>query len=360
MQFSLLPYSIQNIGFVDELIVLLWRFVEICDQFVFHANSAENLHQLLVPLLFHMHLARKNPAKQGMVHTISFILLKLSSYREFGVSLNRKIPTVALLDIRHEFDCLADMLILVLHKCIVSSQNGIRVAGNEQVESLWHMLFTCIANISPYLTRLCLSASVKLVSLFQILSNPSFIAEAPENHRYLLYMIEVFNNLIQYQFSGNSYLVYAILRRRHLFRMLEGFKMECPSEFSFEWFESFKSNVSLQTILRLIDHIVPVMDSLRIEYAYGSFFCLFSIDSKESDSISFLSQTTLVGILPLPHSILVRRYQPCISTAAWFTIHLWGVIFTRQQVLPIFDPIGIRLFNLDHKLPENVEEEQDI
>ena len=54
-----------------------------------------------------------------------------------------------------------------------------------------------------------------------------------------------------------------------------------------------------------------------------------------------------MGVLPLPHSILVRRYQPCVYTDTWFTTFLWSIIFMRHQLSPIFDPSGIRLFTVE-------------
>jgi len=40
---------------------------------------------------------------------------------------------------------------------------------------------------------------------------------------------------------------------------------------------------------------------------------------------------TLVGLLPVPHPILCRKYQPSRHTSAWFTTFLWGVIYLQHQ-----------------------------
>ena len=42
---------------------------------------------------------------------------------------------------------------------------------------------------------------------------------------------------------------------------------------------------------------------------------------------NFLSSQTLVGLLPVPHPIIIRTYLPNAYTNLWFTWYIWGVIF---------------------------------
>ena len=48
--------------------------------------------------------------------------------------------------------------------------------------------------------------------------------------------------------------------------------------------------------------------------------------------VEFLERYTLVGLLPVPHPILIRKYQPNAYTGIWFTTYIWGVIYLQQQV----------------------------
>ncbi|CAJ1425986.1 unnamed protein product [Effrenium voratum] len=50
-----------------------------------------------------------------------------------------------------------------------------------------------------------------------------------------------------------------------------------------------------------------------------------------------------VGILPVPHPIVIRTYQASTYTSMWFTSYMWGVIFTRSQRMPLYDWKKIRL-----------------
>lgn len=49
----------------------------------------------------------------------------------------------------------------------------------------------------------------------------------------------------------------------------------------------------------------------------------------ESEILHFLQHGTLVGLLPVPHPILIRKYQANAGTAAWFRTYMWGVIYLR-------------------------------
>lgn len=51
-------------------------------------------------------------------------------------------------------------------------------------------------------------------------------------------------------------------------------------------------------------------------------------------------------LLPVPHPIVIRKYHPNQHTAIWFTAFMWGVVFVRNQDLPMFDGQKIRLFTV--------------
>ena len=49
----------------------------------------------------------------------------------------------------------------------------------------------------------------------------------------------------------------------------------------------------------------------------------------ESEILKFLQHGTLVGLLPVPHPILIRKYQANAGTTMWFRTYMWGVIYLR-------------------------------
>lgn len=75
----------------------------------------------------------------------------------------------------------------------------------------------------------------------------------------------------------------------------------------------------------------------------------------EAKIIGMIASTTLVGVLPVPHPIIVRKYVPNGFTNLWFSTFQFGIIFLRQQALsnltygicsnaPLWNPAAIKMF----------------
>jgi len=229
-----------------------------------------------------------------------------------------------------------------------------------------------------------LVAAVKLVNLFELFSSPKFLYSGENAHRHLALLLEVFNNVIQYQYHGNTHLVYALIRRKDSFGRLASLTLkkaqdQChkaygdqnrteydadrarsvdkmdpkglpnagammggddmgnkfvPTE---EWLTELKSSLPLETVTRLLQHLVPVVDEI-VSKRNGN------VD--EQEILDVLQDIVMVGLLPVPHAIVIRKYQPNQYTALWFTAFMWGVIFLRNQKLPMFDGKCIELFQV--------------
>jgi len=104
-----------------------------------------------------------------------------------------------------------------------------------------------------------------------------------------------------------------------------------------EWALEWKSKLPLEAVYRLLDFFLPRIDSLaQTKVSTPS----------EGDILSMIQSTTLVGVLPVPHSIIVRRYIANTYTNLWFTTNIWGIIFLRNQTYPLFDSEKIQLFSI--------------
>ena len=66
-----------------------------------------------------------------------------------------------------------------------------------------------------------------------------------------------------------------------------------------EWIASVKSELPLGAIQRLLKHLGPQINSLSQE-----------VGVTEAQLLQFIKETTMVGLLPVPHPIVIRRYQP--------------------------------------------------
>ncbi|KAM6898381.1 protein HID1b isoform 2-T2 [Lycodopsis pacificus] len=441
-----LPHSAKKIQFHQELLILFWKFCDFNKKFLFFVLKSSDVLDVLVPILFSLNDARADQSRVGLMHIGVFILLLLSGERNFGVRLNKPYALRVPMDVPVFTGTHADLLVLIFHKIIT--------CGNQRLQPLFDCLLTIIVNISPYLKSLSMLAANKLLHLLEAFSTPWFLFSSPQNHHLVFFLLEVFNNIIQYQFDGNCNLVYAIIRKRSVFHQLANLPSDAPSVQSAlqrkkksgisrsnstetestdgsrpagpaepgtlkasleatpgldkiteksqvsvdgtmvtvshpdspqtpagssaeaaardtesnsergrevvhtasevarrrlssvsssaawsantDWVLSWKAKLPLQTIMRLLQVLVPQVEKICIDKGL----------TDESEILKFLQHGTLVGLLPVPHPILIRKYQANAGTAMWFRTYMWGVIYLRNVDPPIWYDTDIRLFEI--------------
>ena len=348
---SYLPLSLKGIPFYQEMLVLFWKLLNSNKAFFEYVLTKKDITGIVVPLVFFIWRGRKDIAYIGLVHICTFILLLLSGERSFGIALNTPFTAKLSLDgcppLKRSNH--ADLLVLVFHK--------IAVDGVKQLEKLYSCAATILCNISPYCKCLSLIASIKLVNLFVLFSKPRYLLAAPENYQNTNFILDAFNNIIQYQYEGNPHLIYAMCCNAKAFRRLakphnlhkkvdnEGKELpesqEVPrdtkSAASAE-LRLVQEKLKLATVLRLLDSLVPHLEQMCEDRPLAS--------QSDKAVIAFLRDTTLVGLLPVPHPIVIRKYEPNEFTTLWFTTYLWGVLFTQNKHIPLWESSSIRMFRI--------------
>ncbi|KAJ3600379.1 hypothetical protein NHX12_031364 [Muraenolepis orangiensis] len=445
-----LPNSTKKIQFHQELLVLFWKLCDFNKKFLFFVLKSSDVLDILVPILFYLNDSRADQSRVGLMHIGVFILLLLSGERNFGVRLNKPYSVHVPMDIPVFTGTHADLLIVVFHKIIT--------CGHQRLQPLYDCLLTIIVNVSPYLKSLSMVAANKLLHLLEAFSTSWFLFSASQNHHLVFFLLEAFNNIIQYQFDGNCNLVYSIIRKRNVFHQLanlpsdassiqkamqrkkkspvvisrtasqetvsmegsrpavaaepgtlkaslvaipgieklteksqvseDGTMVSVPkrgsplkphadqsttagisdtesncgrdtedvfytedemersqvssvSSMSYwaptpEWVVSWKCKLPLQTIMRLLQVLVPQVEKICIDKGL----------TDESEILRFLQHGTLVGLLPVPHPILIRKYQANAGTAMWFRTYMWGVVYLRNVDPPIWYDTDVRLFEI--------------
>lgn len=384
-----LPNSFRSVGFYQEALVLLWHMMTLNPCFTKRLVEKLDTNQILLPVLYLLQQAQNSPQLVGLLHTASFVLLVLSSERSFSVRLNEQYSSKMPLTIPTFKGCHADVLTLSLHKVISESLT------KPQNEALVEMLMTVLCNISPYIKCYALESCLKLLSLVERCSRSVYLFKTAFANHALIFLLELLNNVVQYQYEGNTMLIYSILRQGDVFKNLQDLKLPAPKEAANtetvqvtgypvpvpadadpssnsgapadasvvaaaspeapsngqgdserqeqsyeelwtpteEWLVAWKKKMPLQAIMCLIDYLAPQVESL----------CAEGDVTDQDEVLGFLRGTTMVGILPVPHPIVIRTYQASSYTAMWFTSYMWGVIFTRSQRLPLYDWKKIRL-----------------
>ncbi|XP_006823997.1 protein HID1-like [Saccoglossus kowalevskii] len=475
-----LPGSVKKTHFHQELFVLFWKMCDANKKFLYYVLKSSDVLDVLVPILYHLNDARADQSRVGLMHIGVFILLLLSGERNFGVRLNKPYSVRVPMDIPVFTGTHADFLIIVFHKIITS--------GHQRLQPLFDCLLTIIVNVSPYLKSLSMVSANKLLHLLEAFSTPWFLFSNPTNHHLVFFLLEVFNNIIQYQFDGNANLVYTIIRKRTVFhqlanlptdyqsitralsrrrklsstgstidaepimegaipaaeaepgtlkatlaatpgveRMTERTELGAPPtealatngathavqppdslqngtqvgltfpqagagavsasdtessaaeeykprsrgdsssvnskptspttsiplgghgmlrragstasdtwKATSDWVQSWKQKLPLQTIMRLLQVLVPQVEKICIDKGL----------TDESEILKFLQHGTLVGLLPVPHPILIRKYQANSGTTMWFRTYMWGIIYLRNVDPPIWYDTDVKLFEI--------------
>ncbi|KAG0175125.1 hypothetical protein DFQ30_000608 [Apophysomyces sp. BC1015] len=425
-----LPGSTKRVRCHVEMMMLCWKILETNSRFRNYLMDTERALDLMVVLIYHAMENKLNPAQVGLVRMCTFILQTLSSDRTFGVKLNRtfdghsSLPTSIRIPAFH--GTYADFLIISIFALIATSRGSL--------STLYPAMILTVANVSPYLKNLSVTSASKLSALFGSISAPGFLLADEANHRLVGYLLEAFNNIIQYQFSGNPNLVYTIVRNHVKFEKLRDFTLESavaeierlrqlkeekvrrvspsvapattttsppppppivqeptseendqpetasdkpssdpltdelsekakgklpegsklsrqssqaslpsvpqrqPSVSSMvstgsllpgakngfiptaDWVSKWHSELQLQPILTMLDNLIPQVEEM----------CTTQSLTTDQQVLDFLRTVTLVGILPPPQPIFIRKFQWGEALVIWFRSMLWGQAYVSS------------------------------
>jgi len=458
-----LPGSQKKVHFHQELLIIFWKLCEHNRKFLFHVLKSSDVLEIVIPVLNYLNDARVDQSKSGLMHIGVFILLLLSGERNFGVRLNKPYTAAVPMDISVFSGSHADLLIIVFHKIITT--------GHQRLQPLFECLLTILCNISPYLKTMSMTAACKLMHLVEAFSTPWFLMANKTNHNLVFFLLEMLNNLIQYQFDGNSNLAYTMIRKRNVFHQLANLPTDCssihktvsskrskkplartsstsddktmegaqpampaepgtlntslmkfpkienltegvsahPSQRQLDkltqslqgtsleptkamteeikpvqpeagaeypdnssvadllnpaadeetnqvedrgklkkqnsteqwrpttvWLKDWKSQLPLQTIMRMLQVLVPQVEKMCIDKGL----------TDESEILRFLQNGTLVGLLPVPHPILIRRYQANHGTDLWFRTYMWGIVYLRNNDPAVWIDTNVKMFTV--------------
>jgi hypothetical protein len=272
-----------------------------------------------------------DPAQVGLVHTSSFILLRLSGDREFILDIFKR-------DYRREIDHhlggqllkpaelaharIADIVFLTLLRCQSSS------------ESLAEMWLTILCNISPLVGgNLTAPAASALLTQLEKTCRPGWLLKKPLRHHSVAFLIETVNNILSYQYDSSSNLVYQLLLRGP--RILEN--LESMADQVHVYNEEWKAVGLLDPMKKLVEYLGPRIGE-ECEQREG--------EIGDQDVKLMIRKISLVGILPVPRPIVVRHFHMNEQTRLWFTSYLFGIVFVSLNPMPILDWRKIRMIHL--------------
>ncbi|KAJ3167425.1 hypothetical protein HDU88_002347 [Geranomyces variabilis] len=441
-----LPGSTKRVNVHAEVLMLFWKLLDNNAKFAQYAMESDKILVILASILYFAVESRNDPSQVGFVRMCAFLLHVLSQERSFSVQLNapfdsalvgaaaKAVPTFTA-------GTWADFFFLAVHTLCTTPVKPPSLPLHEP-------LLTALANVSPYIKTLTVTTSTKLLSLFSAFSNPAFMLANEHNHKNVFFILEVFNNLVQYQVTGNTPLIYGVVRHKQKFYNLHDLTFEhaqaelvrvralraqkqseaaaaaagtngasaaaapakaaalerqasdasttletetageepaplsakakgkmaatttspttqtagqdrtddgppptpvdergkfMPTE---EWFNYWHSHLPLHTLLTLVDTLAPTIEQLCVEKGIND----------DRKVLEFLESGTLVGVLPVPHPIFVRKFVASNGIRVWFCGWFWGCVYMKSNGMgageaakicpPIWTGTHIRLFTV--------------
>ncbi|TPX68378.1 hypothetical protein SpCBS45565_g03187 [Spizellomyces sp. 'palustris'] len=225
-----LPGSIKRVNVHVEVLMLFWKLVEHNEKFAHQAMETDKVLVILASVLYFAVEARNDPgtprnaAQIGLLRMCCFILHILSQDRNFAVQLNslfdhNTVGAAAKAVPNFTSGTWADFMFLAIHTMVTTP-------SRSPMATLHEHLLTAMTNVSPFVKALNVTTATKLLSLFNLFSNPAFMLANEHNHKNVFFLLEAFNNILQYQVTGNTHLVYAIVRHKQKFYDLHNLTYE--------------------------------------------------------------------------------------------------------------------------------------
>ncbi|KAI8391567.1 high-temperature-induced dauer-formation protein-domain-containing protein [Radiomyces spectabilis] len=412
-----LPGSTKRVSCHVEMVMLFWRLCDINPRFTAHLTKNKQIMDFIVVLIFYAMENKLQAAHIDVVRMCTYILQCLSSERTVCILLNQQFTTQASLPpvvrIPAFYGTYGDFLVISIFNLIANSRGTLA--------SLYPSLVLTITNASPYLKNLSISASGKLVSLFNSVSTPGYLFAGEYNHDILGFLLEAFNNLIQYQFSDNPNLIYALVRNHVKFEKLRDFSydeavnqlkrsrkrnseslptmekektteirssdeqsnspdnVELASSVSLkesettdvtststsqpqdsaiihrnlpskEWVMQWYAQLPLQPVLLLLEHVLPQVEAK----------CSIESLTTDQEVLAFLRTMTLVGVLPPPQPLHVRRFYWAEAMVVWLRSVLWGHAYLSSlKDCGLWNGTHIRLFYIQQSEPPQSSTESE-
>ncbi|KAI8621724.1 high-temperature-induced dauer-formation protein-domain-containing protein [Chytriomyces sp. MP71] len=354
-----LPGSTKKVSVHVEVIMLFWKLHELNEHFAAFVRDSDKILIITAALIYFMMESRTNPNEIGLVRQCCFLLHIFSQERDYAVRLNAPFDASTVGAAAKHLPIFSngtwgDFFVLSIHTLVTST-------SKTPIATLHETMLMTLSNISAYLKSLTVVTVNKLMSLFAVLSNPAFLVSSEANHKLIFYLVDLFNGCVQYQISGNSQLVYALVRNRARIVQLNELTFEdamaelkkvreaklarasgglvgaaeaaaAPADeakgkavlenkfqATAEWFNYWKSHLRLNILVTLVDALGPKIEA----------FCLKEETNDDKKAIDFLNSGTMVGLLPLPQPLFTRKFSYTEAVRVWFTSYMWGNIYIK-------------------------------
>ena len=257
----------------------------------------------------------------GLLHVTSFLLLLLSSEREFCVALNTPYasPQMSLSLPPFGAGSYADVLFLTL--------SAVFTARNPDMERVQDTLLIAACNMAPYVASLTTTTASKLTSLLAAHLRASRVSSppSPTHVSNATHLLVTLGHILAHQHATHSPLLHALIDIYDELVATADALVESEEE------------ELMEALVPLVNLIGKVNEDLEAHLESQGLSDPSAVDA-------FLATYTLVGILPPVAGISVRRYHRTRRNDLWLSRYLWSIVFVAANDPPMFTGTAVRLF----------------
>lgn len=344
---TLLPNAARVVDVYQETLVLLWLIISTNRDFVKTIANLPNVADLVYSITYIMHEGRKLSNSQSTTQLCSFILLYLSGERDICVNLNTRIKKKNFGDLPEFAGTYYDYIILALSDLYLETERG----ENDPLEEC---ILTIFANFSAYIKSTCMLSAEKLIRIFEVVVEK--YAKSNVSNKSLVLILDVFNNMLQYQFDGNIRVACCMLEVKDKFIKLDG---TIPLKLS----EKIKQKKGQVEVAENAKEVKPFQLSLAtiMRFIKGVSGRISQFHDNRTKVLAYLSRITVVGMLPTPHALTIKHYVAEESSLHWLYNIMWGYIYLshsseggmfKLKTLKLFKAVNIEENNGDVETPK--------
>mmetsp|Transcript_35041 Transcript_35041/g.80672 ORF Transcript_35041/g.80672 Transcript_35041/m.80672 type:complete len:869 (+) Transcript_35041:57-2663(+) len=307
---SYLPSSMRLPSFLAELLVVVLHLTT-CPKFVAGLCAEGEIISLIEGVLLAASQAPEHVCEVTLSLIEAAILLNLTSYRDVCVELDEDFDG-SLPESIPDFEGTA-VDFVALAALVQANDNLSKCKASKVHENIVQMSLFTLANVSTFAEGFCIEVTSRLFSLFERCAKTLHMSrERLGLASQLPIVLEVFNNALQYRYSGNSNLAYGLMTRQAIFRdlmstvpqvqrQLDLGKEGAGSTETKPWQQQVE--VHLHPIAMLLDAVVPMLEAEVEKHEISN-----SEEAKE------LLPRCILGLMPPPHAFQMRHLKRCAAS----------------------------------------------
>ncbi|ORC88765.1 putative protein HID1 isoform 1 [Trypanosoma theileri] len=325
------PESQRSFTVQNEFMMLLWRLIDLSPECVLAFGQEKEVLGYILPLVDYAIDARRNPQYFPHLQLVLFVLLRLSGARTFCLQCNTTFREY----IPFEFDSFVgsynDLIIIMLCSFLLMN--------HEMIRPLHATCSAIISNLAPFVTTISPITSSKLSDVFTsvatrclayevqstVIENPVNTADVITDQVVMLNIVEAVASILQYHELAAKPLLASFMERKSLVTAVSDVFLTSKHD-------HFRIPLSSPFLITTISAAITAVEAT-----------IKKVQTTEEDLVAAIDSITLVGALPTPHRIVVKRLNSTWQIERWAIETNWSSLYSYTAPGTFGDKYSIKM-----------------